>query len=214
MLDHVVRLQPRSILDVGVGFGKWGFLCGEFLEVAHGRYGPSQWCVRVDGVEAQQQYRNFIHEYFYDQIHYGLIQDLLPSLGTYDLVIMGDVIEHFDKATGRALLTSLRQRSRYVLLSSPVWFFQQAHEDNPYQEHRSLWGLRDFSGLRFDYDEYLAYIFVALVEGELSHETHLDPRPAQLAYRFASIRHRPKLASIVKSASRRLLFRSGFAGAE
>jgi len=214
MVDHIVRVQPQSILDVGVGFGKWGFLCREFLEVAQGRYRPVEWSVRIDGVEAQEQYRNVIHESFYNKIHYGLIQDLLSSLGTYDLVIMGDVIEHFDKATGLALLTGLRQRSRYVLLSSPVWFFQQSHEDNPYQEHRSLWGLRDFKGLRFEYDEYLAYIFVALVEGELPHDIHLDPRPSQIAYRFTSIRRRPKLASLFKSLTRRLLFRPAFAGAE
>ena len=38
MVDWVVRLQPRSILDIGVGFGKWGFLCREYLDIFQGRY--------------------------------------------------------------------------------------------------------------------------------------------------------------------------------
>ncbi len=207
MLDHIVRLQPQSILDVGVGFGKWGFLCREFLDVAQGRYDPATWTTRIDGVEVNEKYRNSNHDIFYNHIYYAPIQDVLPSLGAYDLVIMGDVIEHFDKETGRQLLEGLRQHSKYVLISSPTWFFQQGHDDNPYQEHRSLWRLRDFSGLRFDYDEYLSYIFVALIEGDLAHPLHLDPRPSQLAYRWTYVRQHPKLAVMLKTFAHKVIYR-------
>jgi len=207
MLDHIVRLQPRSILDVGVGFGKWGVLCHEFLDIAQERYAPDTWLTRIDGVEAHPEYRNINYDTYYDHVYYSQIQEALPSLGSYDLIIMGDVIEHFDKAAGRAVLRDLREHSKYVLISSPVRFFQQGHGDNPFQEHRSLWGLRDFDGLRFDYDEYLAYIFVALIEGRAPHEGHLDPRPSQVAYRWDTIRRHPRVAGLLKSLARKILAR-------
>jgi hypothetical protein len=208
MLDHIVRLQPQSILDVGIGFGKWGFLCREFLDVAHGRYAPGTWTTRIDGIEAHQEYRNVIHEQFYNRVFYSMADDVVPSLGEYDLVIIADVIEHLDKANGHALLAQLRKHGKYVLVSSPVWFFQQGHEENPYQEHRSLWGINDFTDYRFEYDEYLAYIFVALIEGELPHDFRLDSRPSRLAYRWKYIRQHPKAAVLLKSLARKALSHS------
>ncbi len=38
MIDWLVELQPRSVLDIGVGFGKWGFLAREYLDVNAERY--------------------------------------------------------------------------------------------------------------------------------------------------------------------------------
>ena len=51
-------LQPRSILDVGCGFGKYGMLLREYLDVWHERYDKERWQVRIVGIEAFEQYRN------------------------------------------------------------------------------------------------------------------------------------------------------------
>jgi hypothetical protein len=32
ILEVVLKTRPRSVIDVGVGFGKYGVLCREYLE--------------------------------------------------------------------------------------------------------------------------------------------------------------------------------------
>ena len=31
-LNHIIQLSPQSVLDVGCGFGMWGFLCRTYLD--------------------------------------------------------------------------------------------------------------------------------------------------------------------------------------
>ena len=50
-LANIIRLEPRSILDVGCGFGTWGFLCRTYLDVFLERVQPEDWQVRIDGIE-------------------------------------------------------------------------------------------------------------------------------------------------------------------
>ena len=35
-INKIIQLQPKSVLDVGCGFGKWGYLCREYLDVFPG----------------------------------------------------------------------------------------------------------------------------------------------------------------------------------
>ena len=45
------RLAPRSILEIGVGFGKWGVVAREYLEAWQGRFRREDWQVRIEGVK-------------------------------------------------------------------------------------------------------------------------------------------------------------------
>jgi len=52
IIEIVRTLSPRSILDVGVGFGKYGFLLREYMELwdeSTKAYGV--WNIKIDGVE-------------------------------------------------------------------------------------------------------------------------------------------------------------------
>lgn len=85
LLDEAIRRHPeaRTLLDVGAGLG---MLVSEAL--ARGLHAegvePSMWCVetaaRVSGVK----------------LLCGTLEDVSDSLGTYDLVLLVDVIEHTD----------------------------------------------------------------------------------------------------------------------
>ena len=35
-LGRIIGLNPEPVLDVGCGFGLWGFLCREYLDVWNG----------------------------------------------------------------------------------------------------------------------------------------------------------------------------------
>ena len=152
---HLLRqLQPRSILDVGVGFGKWGHLFREYTDINAAerdppRYHRENWQVRIDGIEGHAAYLTELHRYVYNDIHVGDACDLLPKLPNYDLIFMGDIIEHFDKPKGLELLqVAVAKANKAVIVSTPK--FETAQESlcaNELERHRSLWSARDFKKL-------------------------------------------------------------------
>ncbi len=152
---HVIRqLAPTSILDVGVGFGKWGHLFREYTDIVASENDPSRyrrenWQVRIEGVEGYEPYLTPAHEYFYDRIHIGDAREVLPGLGSYDVIFFGDIIEHFHKPDGVALVQlALGKAERAVMLTTPR--FDTGQEDscaNELEIHRSLWTIEDFRAL-------------------------------------------------------------------
>src|SRR5687767_1397928 len=95
IMETVVEVNPESILDIGVGFGKYGLLCREALDIPVGKYHKSAWNIRIDGIEIFEEYRNPVHDYVYDKVYYGNVNELIDSLSDYDLILLIDVLEHF-----------------------------------------------------------------------------------------------------------------------
>ena len=149
---HLVRqLKPRSILDVGVGFGKWGHLFREYTDILEAerdppRYKRANWQVRIDGIEGYAAYITGMHRYLYNEIHIGNARNLIRKLPRYDLIFAGDIIEHFEKAVGfQFLRDALRLANRAVVITTPK--FDTGQEDlcgNEFERHRSLWSAKDF----------------------------------------------------------------------
>ena len=48
ILDLIVSINPKSVLNMRAGFGKYGFLCGEYLELWDGRESYSKFMRRID----------------------------------------------------------------------------------------------------------------------------------------------------------------------
>jgi hypothetical protein len=149
---HVVRqLRPRSILDVGVGFGKWGHLFREYTDIVEAerdprRYERRHWRVRIDGIEGHAPYVTAMHRFLYNRVHLGDAGALLKKLPRYDLIFLGDIIEHFDKPTGRQLLRdAVAKANKAVIVSTPKYDTGQAALcGNELERHRSLWAAKDF----------------------------------------------------------------------
>ncbi len=144
------QLRPASVLDIGVGFGKYGHLFREYTDIwdmaSVGDYDRTRWKTRIEGIEATAAYLTPMHEYLYDRIHVGDVRTLIDSLPRYDCIVMGDVLEHFEKREGSALLDRLYEHANTcVLLTFPR---NCALNDdvlgNPYEAHRSRWDLPDF----------------------------------------------------------------------
>ena len=207
MIDWIVRLQPTSVLDIGVGFGKWGFLAREYTDINAHQYKREDWKVRIEGVEAFPEYATPVYPYIYDKIHHGDLRTVLPDLTTYDLVIIGDVIEHFDKEAGLELLQQLRKKSQYILLSSPTVFFTQELFENAFEQHKSLWTVDDFGGFQFDYDEFEQWVFVVLLRGDLPAERDisLNGKASRFVYGQPLLKRHPKVAHLAKSVLHRVL---------
>ncbi len=149
---HLLRqLRPRSILDVGVGFGKWGHLFREYTDIQEAEHDPARyqkqnWHVRIDGIEGHPAYLTEMHRYLYNEIHIGDALAVIPNLPVYDLIFLGDVIEHFDKPAGGKLLREAFAHARKaVIVTTPKYETRQTDLcGNELERHRSLWSAKDF----------------------------------------------------------------------
>ena len=90
--------MPSSLLDIGLGNGKIGFLARDLLDTILGqRYKKEEWEIRIDGVEVFPDYIQEFQKAIYDNIIIGDAFDVIDPLGSYDLIFLGDVLEHFEK---------------------------------------------------------------------------------------------------------------------
>ena len=78
IVELIIDTNPKSILDVGVGFGKYGFLSREYLELWDGRGQYKDWRRRIDGIEAFKEYLTPIHDFVYNHVYVGNVLDILP----------------------------------------------------------------------------------------------------------------------------------------
>lgn len=151
IIGWVEQFKPRSVLDVGIGMGQYGFLLRTKLEGlnlfrtegARGWMTPREdWAVRIDGIEGCAGYITPVQEWSYNKI---MLDDALVALGqipdgAYELTIAIDIVEHFEKDDALRFLAELRRVStRAALVSTPKDFYEQHVEANPLEDHRSHW---------------------------------------------------------------------------
>jgi hypothetical protein len=137
--------------------GKFGFIFREACEWAHvfqdgvHRVSKENWQSRLDGIEVCSEYITPLQRYLYDEIFIGPAQEIVARLGNYDVIHLGDVIEHFEKSEGQRLLDILFEKAKVgVLIVTPIGEYQQqGTEQNPYEEHKSVWSSADLC--RFPY---------------------------------------------------------------
>jgi 2-polyprenyl-3-methyl-5-hydroxy-6-metoxy-1,4-benzoquinol methylase len=139
-MDIVIALKPFSVLDVGSGFGKYGVLCREYLELWDGRQ-EYNFLRRIDGVEVFENYITPLHKFIYNNIYTENIIDLVKKLDyTYDLVLLIDVLEHFSKEEGVWLLNNLLSKNKGILIGTPKRPSAQKDVfENVFETHKSVW---------------------------------------------------------------------------
>lgn len=129
----LVELQPRRVLDVGPGYGKYGVLCQEYL-------GPI--LERLDAAEPwpQGMMQSLVH--MYNSVYGEPFPGPLGKDGwvPYDLVLMVDVLEHYTEIEGHEALRVALDVAPVVLLATPRNPEKQgAVSGNPWERHRSRW---------------------------------------------------------------------------
>ncbi len=145
ILSVIQNLQPRSVLDIGCGFGKYGVLLREYLDVWHERLETEDWQIRLEGIDAFAPYHNPIWDYIYRKVHVGEAQEILPTLPEFDVILIADVIEHLEREVAIELVRCGLSKGKFVVLSTPKEFYpQQDVNENPYEIHRILWTRADF----------------------------------------------------------------------
>lgn len=146
VVKKVIELHPISILDVGIGFGKYGLLFREYLDVMYGRYERWEWNHQIDGVEIFSNYLHDASRMVYNKIIEGNILTF-RSDKRYDLIFMGDVIEHMAKDEGIRLLFRLRKDSDILLTTPNGYYVQKAYKGNKAEIHKCGYEPTDFNKL-------------------------------------------------------------------
>jgi len=159
LIPHVCTqfraLMPNSVLDIGIGFGKYGFLAREYLDIYEERYQPITWRTKIDGIEIFADYVGNLQRIFYNNIYIGDALDCLRKLDNYDLILLLDVIEHIEKTRGFELLKLISEKSEVALISSPIKVKSLGAPlmkyGNIYERHLSQWTeeeLGQFGGVK------------------------------------------------------------------
>lgn len=147
--------KPKSILDIGIGFGKWGFLAREYCDSWYSRVDKDKWSVKIDGIEVWERNITDAHRYIYSNIFIEDVVAVFPSLDVYDMIIACDVIEHLKKEDSIYLLNNLKNKTRgCIILSIPLgkrWLQRPSRviKNNPYDDHLSWWTEKELNNLGY-----------------------------------------------------------------
>ena len=149
IMRQVLMHKPSTVLDLGIGHGINGAGIRNWLNVGIKKNYKQTLLI---GVEGFSEYRSPLWS-CYDFVHEITIQEYFrQSIVCHDCIIMTDVLEHFDKDEGNAIITEIINNrlnpGGILLISTPaVWIEQGAAYGNELETHRSLWHFTDFIGM-------------------------------------------------------------------
>jgi hypothetical protein len=137
----VTRLQPSNVCDVGPGAGKYG-------RIVRSIAAKEPFNTHLTAIEIDESYvERFKLRDIYDTI---IVDDVMNIIKTpnvrFDLVIIGDCIEHLRKSDGVDLLNFLVYRTGYIFVVYPEAYIQDDWEGHISEAHLSTWRVEDFGG--------------------------------------------------------------------
>lgn len=126
MVNRMYRLFPKldaRILDVGAGAGKYETLLRPYAS-------------RIDAVEVFEEAIsiNKLHR-IYDNVYCTDIRDFECPTYTYDVIVMGDIIEHLLVEDSVKVLTYLIPRCKEIFVIVPYLYEQEAINGNEAEIH-------------------------------------------------------------------------------
>lgn len=145
IINELTKIKFNSVLDIGCGYGLWGAMIRNYFEVANRHFAKWQWKIHIEGVEVEPRYNNPLW-WCYDYVH---VYDFrkFETKKKFDLVLLLDILEHFDKDEGKQMLLKAEKLGKNIIISTPAKFIQNTGwEDYPSEEHKSLWSPDDFKG--------------------------------------------------------------------
>ena len=157
-LALIVGRAPSAVLDAGIGFGLWGHLLRQYLDVWSGRIQRPEWTTRIDGIEIDPARVQPHARHLYSHIYVGDIRTEVPRRARethYDIILFGDVIEHLPKPDGLGLLrTAGMLAGDLVVARIPLGDGWRVEGREPPDHHRSRWYRGDFETFPATVREY------------------------------------------------------------
>lgn len=140
----------KSVLDIGCGFGKWGFLARLYIqawdpELTKEAYQNWRSNLQVDAIEIFEDYITDLQRLIYNHIYIGDMRKLIEKVENYDLIIMGDVLEHIPLEDGLELLKKARAKAKWVVVTMPDYFIKgKSNMGNEAEVHHHVWSDSEF----------------------------------------------------------------------
>lgn len=145
VLFYAEVIDPRQVLDVGVGFGTYGFLLRQYLDSREGEWQSANWNRRFDGIEVFSAYRNPVWSYAYNTVVTADVRSACRTVSSYDLVLCNDILEHLPKQDALDVVSELVSRNRSLIITAPNGFFpQESWGGNLAEAHLCMLGDADF----------------------------------------------------------------------
>jgi 2-polyprenyl-3-methyl-5-hydroxy-6-metoxy-1,4-benzoquinol methylase len=151
----IQQIKPKSILDIGKGFGKYGFLIHEYIGIDNKKQlnanltMAQQSRISIDAIEVDTDLLLPHLSHLYNNVLVGDVFDIYPKLDSYDLVLMIDVIEHLDKMKALEMLKYFISTGTDVIVATPIHFFHQNLYESEYENHISHWVIKDFQQIAY-----------------------------------------------------------------
>jgi cyclopropane fatty-acyl-phospholipid synthase-like methyltransferase len=124
-MEWIKELGSKTILDVGAGLG----LYYEFLKHEQ---------VVFEKLDAIEVWEPYIEKYEL-KLKYNNVFNVDARQWndwSYDLVILGDILEHMSKEEALTLWDNVSKHAKAAIISIPIIHYPQGHEHgNPYEEH-------------------------------------------------------------------------------
>ena len=188
----LLNKRPKSVLDVGIGSGKWGFLVREYVDLwrpgnKFGRaeidqssfdssdrfncerfFGKDR--TRLVGIEIFEPYITDIHRMIYDEILIGDAYEILPKMTEYfEMIIAADIVEHLEKDHAMELLKEFKKHGKVIQILIPINCSRSGipEHENVYEIHRSHWSVEELN--KFGKTYILGDVYYLLeIEGEIA----------------------------------------------
>jgi hypothetical protein len=120
-LEAIADVAPERVLDLDLGFGRWGMLVRELCDDAAGRVHRENWRTHVEAITPHSAGVEEYHHFFYDWIHVGdALQSLTGMTDRWSLTVLGELLRDQPPATAQELLAAVLDRSDYVLMLVPL----------------------------------------------------------------------------------------------
>ena len=149
LASHLLKKRPATVLDLGMGFGMTGAVVRQWLDG-----GIEPFKTTLVGVEVWPEYRSVLWD-LYDSVYVDTIQQFLATSNTrFDLIVMGDVLEHFHFPAGEIVIQQAQMKlkpSGYLFVATPAEPMPQGPVyGNRHEEHRSHWRPADLARRGFE----------------------------------------------------------------
>lgn len=137
-ISRIIKfVKPKNLLDIGAGAGKYGLIAKQLDPL-----------IRTVAIEVEKDYiKEFKLGSIYDEVWNistsSIIQSRYFDLD-FDIVVVGDILEHLKKSEGIDLLNFIIYRCRWIIIEFPHRYLQNAIDGHVSEAHISAWSENDF----------------------------------------------------------------------
>jgi len=138
IIEWIIQEDPKTVVDIGFGHGKYGFLTKEYLEIRPELLDGQKHSVILTGIEAFRDGITELQRNIYDIIMVQEIEQTNLNIH-FDLALWIDVLEHLEHDQAIEVMKRNAMKAKTHLISTPIGFYTEDLKRNEhYDSHKCL----------------------------------------------------------------------------